>query len=200
MPMPILWSSSLAGWVVFVDMYRLAKMYLTCTCTCTCSTQIKSTQSCKYSSTNYMWGLYIDQELNCMVHVFPFRFHGTYKCPFGSTSVRTAPLVKRDEIMYPGPAHYQQRPPSAKGGATTSDRERMGGVQVSGERPSYTFASTTSRLYSPPNIVTVSVLTLYQPMMYMYMKIHIHVCITTSVTVSVFSNPLPTNDVHIIMH
>ena len=84
------------------------------------------------------------------------RFHGTYKCPFGSTAVRTAPLIKRDEMMFPGPAHYQQRPSTAKGGGTTADGEKTrGGGQVSDEKPSYTFASTTSRLYSPPSIVTV---------------------------------------------
>jgi hypothetical protein len=82
------------------------------------------------------------------------QFHGTYKCPFGSTAVRTAPLIKRDEMLFPGPAHYQQRPASAKAGTTTDgDKTRRGG-HASGERSSYTFASTTSRLYSPPSIVT----------------------------------------------
>ena len=71
----------------------------------------------------------------------------TYKCPFGSTSVRTAPLVKKDVILGPGPARYQQleSQPAEKGGR---------GQQES--KPSYTFASTTSRLYSPPSIVTVT--------------------------------------------
>ena len=37
------------------------------------------------------------------------RFHGMHKCPFGSTSVRTAPLIRKDEINGPGPARYQQK-------------------------------------------------------------------------------------------
>ena len=75
------------------------------------------------------------------------RFHGTHKCPFGSTSVRTAPLIRKDEINGPGPARYQQK--------MVADGER--GREREGEtsRPSYTFASTSSRLYCPPSIVTV---------------------------------------------
>ena len=78
------------------------------------------------------------------------RYHGTYKCPFGSTAVRTAPLVKKDELSLPGPAHYQRRPDSEGGGA-----KEKGGV-AKPQQLSYTFASTTNRLYSPPSIVTVS--------------------------------------------
>jgi hypothetical protein len=81
------------------------------------------------------------------------QFHGTFKCPFGSTAMRTAPLIKRDEILGPGPAHYQpgRRPvktdPAARGGGRPQEPREEG-------RPSHTFASTTSRLYSPPSIVT----------------------------------------------
>lgn len=60
---------------------------------------------------------------------------------FGSGSVRTAPLVKKDERLLPGPAHYHQQgegnPPPAK------------------PRSSYTFASTSKRLYSPPSVAMV---------------------------------------------
>ena len=81
-------------------------------------------------------------QLNC-------RFHGTYKYPFGSTSVRTAPLIRKDEINGPGPAHYQRR--RAQSGKAEGGR----GGEGETSKPSCTFASTTSRLYSPPNIVTV---------------------------------------------
>lgn len=56
--------------------------------------------------------------------------------------------------MAPGPAHYQQTSSEKKGGGGEG-----GGGQLQETRPSYTFASTTSRLYSPPAIVTVSLLT-----------------------------------------
>ena len=93
-----------------------------------------------------------------MVNCIIFRFHGTFKCPFGSTSLRTAPLIKRDQILGPGPAHYQQGSASGK----EADRSGKAGKKIRNEtrsdteKPSYTFASTTSRLYSPPSIVTVS--------------------------------------------
>ena len=64
--------------------------------------------------------------------------------------MRTAPLVKKDELSLPGPAHYQRRPDSEGDGA-----KEKGGV-AKPQQLSYTFASTTNRLYSPPSIVTVS--------------------------------------------
>ena len=81
------------------------------------------------------------------------RMQGIRKCPFGTTSVRTAPLVKRDELYMPGPAHYHQQ--------SQSQGEQGGGEEGKGanskpQRLSHTFASTSKRLYSPPSIVTVS--------------------------------------------
>ncbi|CAI7994998.1 Sperm-tail PG-rich repeat-containing protein 2, partial [Geodia barretti] len=66
------------------------------------------------------------------------------------TSVRTAPLIKKDVILGPGPAHYQ---PSESQSVEPGDGGRS--QQPRETKPSYTFASTTSRLYSPPSIVTV---------------------------------------------
>lgn len=103
---------------------------------------------------------------------------GVLKHPFGTTSVRTAPLVKRDELNMPGPAHYQQRqeeggedpvarpppppPPTglAAGGGLGKPVVGKGAVgkpslrSTGGEKLSSTFASTSKRLYSPPSIVT----------------------------------------------
>jgi hypothetical protein len=61
------------------------------------------------------------------------------KTAFGSTSVRTESLVKRDEFNKPGPAHYQSPKRSNSAG---------------GSRPSANFLSTSKRLYEPPPIVT----------------------------------------------
>jgi hypothetical protein len=63
-----------------------------------------------------------------------FRMTGLQPCPFGTTSIRTVPLTKKDESQMPGPAHYQD----AK--------------HRSDDRLSHAFASTTSRLYSPPAV------------------------------------------------
>lgn len=62
--------------------------------------------------------------------------------------MRTAPLVKKDELDIPGPAHYQKG--TGNGGESS---------EGSSDRPikfSHMFASTTGRLYTPPKIVTVS--------------------------------------------
>ena len=61
------------------------------------------------------------------------------KVPFGSSSVRTAPMTKTHEDLFPGPAHY-----------TNTDKKTKHDVQ-----PSSTFASLTDRLHSPPPIVKV---------------------------------------------
>ena len=81
------------------------------------------------------------------------RMQGIRKCPFGTTSVRTAPLVKRDELYMPGPGHYHQQsqPQGEQGGG-----EGGKGANSKPQRLSHTFASTSKRLYSPPSIVTVS--------------------------------------------
>ena len=61
-------------------------------------------------------------------------------------------------MLLPGPAHYQKRPPAES--RQRKDSEKKKGLQeFNSERPSYTFASTTGRLYSPPSIVTVSTCT-----------------------------------------
>lgn len=60
-----------------------------------------------------------------------YRFDGFRNCPFGSTSVRTVPLTKKDEPLMPGPADYHKI--EAK----------------SNDRPSHTFISHTKRLHSP---------------------------------------------------
>ena len=64
------------------------------------------------------------------------------KVPFGSSSVRTAPMTKTHEDLFPGPAHY-----------TNTDKKTKQDAQ-----PSSTFASLTDRLHSPPPIVKVKFL------------------------------------------
>lgn len=88
--------------------------------------------------------------------LFPslFRLQGIQKHPFGSTSVRTAPLVKKDELDMPGPAHYQKK--------TESGEDDPEGEVKSYNRPlkfNHMFASTTGRLYTPPKIVMVCYIT-----------------------------------------
>ena len=82
------------------------------------------------------------------------RMQGIRKCPFGTTSVRTAPLVKRDELYLPGPAHYHQQ--SQPQGEQQGGGEDGKGANSKPQRLSHSFASTSKRLYSPPSIVTVS--------------------------------------------
>ena len=82
------------------------------------------------------------------------RMQGIRKCPFGTTSVRTAPLVKRDELYLPGPAHYHQQ--SQPQGEQQGVGEDGKGANSKPQRLSHSFASTSKRLYSPPSIVTVS--------------------------------------------
>ena len=82
------------------------------------------------------------------------RMQGIRKCPFGTTSVRTAPLVKRDELYLPGPAHYHQQ--SHPQGEQQGGGEDGKGANSKPQRLSHSFASTSKRLYSPPSIVTVS--------------------------------------------
>ncbi|KAL5457127.1 hypothetical protein EMCRGX_G034367 [Ephydatia muelleri] len=66
--------------------------------------------------------------------------HNVVACPFGSTSVRTVPLIKRDTVDLPGPAQYQQDDLLV----TMTRRQKL----------SSCFASATKRLPSPPAIVT----------------------------------------------
>ena len=63
------------------------------------------------------------------------------KVAFGSSSVRTAPLTRTQEDLFPGPAHY------------TNKDNKQKDVQLSS-----TFASLTERLHSPPPIVKVKCL------------------------------------------
>lgn len=62
---------------------------------------------------------------------------GMKQSVFGTTSVRTVPLTKRDEKDIPGPDMYQETTP-------TNTSNKLNAV----------FASTSKRLYSPPPIVT----------------------------------------------
>ena len=78
------------------------------------------------------------------------RVFGIQKYPFGTTSVRTAPLIKKDELHMPGPAHYQET------AEENTPQEGRATKAKSTPKLSHTFASTTKRLYSPPSIVTVS--------------------------------------------
>jgi hypothetical protein len=77
------------------------------------------------------------------------RLQGIQKHPFSSTSVRTAPLVKRDELDMPGPAHYQKDSEEPDGNNPDESCNRP-------PKRSHMFSSTTGRLYTPPKIVTVS--------------------------------------------
>ncbi|CAI8002297.1 Sperm-tail PG-rich repeat-containing protein 2 [Geodia barretti] len=118
-------------------------VYVLCTSYILCVFGVGDLQVQGMYNNNHMTSLVVDLSRRS-------QFHGTYKCPFGSTSVRTAPLIKKDVILGPGPAHYQpsesQTVEPGDGGRSQQPRET---------KPSYTFASTTSRLYSPPSIVTV---------------------------------------------
>ena len=109
-----------------------------------------------------------------MLFVHVCRYHGAYKCPFGSTAVRTAPLVKRDEILGPGPAHYQRKP-QLEQSESSRKGEQKGGLHANEEKLSYTFASTTSRLYSPPSIVTVRQSIYIVLQIDAYIHVHVHV-------------------------
>ena len=77
-----------------------------------------------------------------------FRLQGIQKYPFSSTSVRTASMVKKDELDMPGPAYYQK--------GTEKDGENADEICSRPPKFSHMFASTTGRLYTPPRIVTVS--------------------------------------------
>ena len=59
--------------------------------------------------------------------------------PFGSSAVRTAPMARAHEDLYPGPAHY-----------TNPDN-----VPKKEAQPSSTFASMTERIPSPPPTIKV---------------------------------------------
>lgn len=61
--------------------------------------------------------------------------------------MRTAPLVKMDELDMPGPAHYQK--------GTEDYGENHEGIYKKPLKSSHMFSSTTGRLYTPPKIVTV---------------------------------------------
>ena len=63
------------------------------------------------------------------------------KVAFGSSSVRTAPITRTHEDLFPGPAHY----------TNTDKKPKQQDVQLSS-----TFASLTDRLHSPPPIVKVT--------------------------------------------
>ena len=62
------------------------------------------------------------------------------KVAFGTSSVRTAPMIRTHEDLFPGPAHY----------TNTDNKPKQQDVQLSS-----TFASLTDRLHSPPPIVKV---------------------------------------------
>ena len=64
------------------------------------------------------------------------------KVAFGTSSVRTVPMTRTHEDLFPGPAHY-----------TNTDKKAKQDVQLSS-----TFASLTDRLHSPPPIVKVKTL------------------------------------------
>ena len=80
--------------------------------------------------------------------------NGIHRHPFGSTSVRTAPLIKKDEFHMPGPAHYQQDPSSEEADPDAPQPQ----IKTQKPKKSFMFSSTSKRLYSPPAIVTVSMI------------------------------------------
>lgn len=73
---------------------------------------------------------------------FPFlycRLDGSNRIPFGSTSVRTVPLTKKDVFHMPGPADYQ-------------DSKTQSPRYYNKDKLSHTFASSSKRLYSPNTV------------------------------------------------
>ncbi len=83
--------------------------------------------------------------------------NGTHLHPFGTTSMRTAPLVKKDAMYMPGPASYPNN-------SSVDELDPEGPQPVkTNQMPknSSMFSSTSKRLYSPPAIVTVSSLFFY---------------------------------------
>lgn len=86
---------------------------------------------------------------NSIAHI-----QGIHRHPFGTASVRTAPLIKKDEVYMPGPAHYQRNPQSEEPGH--EGEEAIPSARVQGSKNSFMFSSTSKRLRSPPNIVKVS--------------------------------------------
>ena len=65
----------------------------------------------------------------------------TRKGVFGTTSTRSRPMLRRDDLELPGPAHYQ---PKEK-----PFRPRYA-------QPTANFSSVTNRLVEPPNVIKVS--------------------------------------------
>ena len=70
------------------------------------------------------------------------RMQGIQKYPFGTTSVRTAPLTKKDELHMPGPTHYQKQPQLEQGvGGGGGEGGANGKPSVRTRRSSHTFAT-----------------------------------------------------------
>ncbi len=78
--------------------------------------------------------------------------NGVHQHPFGTTSVRTVPLVKKDALYMPGPARYPQSSLSEE--LDPEGTQPVRPIQV--PKKSSMFSSTSKRLYSPPAIMTVS--------------------------------------------
>ena len=65
----------------------------------------------------------------------------TRKGVFGTTSTRTQPIMRREDLELPGPAHYQPKEKPFKPRYV---------------QPTANFSSVTNRLVEPPNTVKVS--------------------------------------------
>lgn len=89
-------------------------------------------------------------------HVSIAQIQGIHRHPFGTTSVRTAPLVKKDEVYMPGPAHYQRESNSEEPGAEAEVTIQPANLKAQKPKKSFMFSSTSKRLHSPPSIITVS--------------------------------------------
>lgn len=90
-------------------------------------------------------GTYSTNDLNSLVGELTKKAigHNVAACPFGSTSMRTVPLVNRDAIDLPGPAQYQN-----------AGQDELLIKMTQRQKLSSCFASTTKRLPSPPAIAT----------------------------------------------
>ncbi|XP_064382075.1 sperm-tail PG-rich repeat-containing protein 2-like isoform X2 [Halichondria panicea] len=97
-------------------------------------------------------GAYNDNHATSMTTELAKRsiINGVHQHPFGTTSVRTVPLVKKDDLHMPGPADYLKQDPSSE----EVDPESTHLMKAT-QRPknSSMFSSTSKRLYVPPAIV-----------------------------------------------
>jgi hypothetical protein len=84
-------------------------------------------------------GSYINTDLTALSNQVKPPLVITTNGVFGTSSIRTVPLVKKDDYELPGPAQYH-----SNSGDTPSPVLR----------PSSMFSSNSKRLYSPPTIVT----------------------------------------------